>query len=56
MAHSYLGEGTVISISLEFYILQEELQKDYVWIFKIAVDGEVGYDKYGTNVCNTGKT
>ena len=30
----------VISISLDFYILPEEPQKDYAWIFKIAVHGE----------------
>lgn len=36
MAHGYLGKGTVISISLEFYILHQEARKDYAWIFKIA--------------------
>lgn len=35
----------VISISIEFYILPEKPQKDYAWIFKIAVHGEGGYEK-----------
>ena len=34
-------EGILISISLEFYILPEGAPKG---IFKIAVDGEVGYE------------
>ncbi len=33
----------MISISLEFYILPEEPQKDYTGIFKIAVHGKGGF-------------
>lgn len=38
-------EVMVISISIEFYILPEKPQRDYAWIFKIAVHGEGGYEK-----------
>ena len=38
-------EGMVISISLEFYILPEEPQKDCAWIFKIALQDEGKYLK-----------
>lgn len=38
-------EEMVIPISIEFYILPEKPQKDYSWIFKIAVHVEGGDEK-----------